>query len=195
MVRASRVLAAVPVSALLLIGAAPVAAVDLHKSRLSTIELGKCRQIRKHRDGGAWLCPGLAGWPVYLAEGDQRQMLAFGPNPRARTSATQSLGAFNTVLEGRRRPTIEWRVELDGKGRPVPYATIVRFRTSRDGETGEVLVVTKVDAKDSCRLAVIDARANADAMAVARAWAVSEARRRPCPDAPEVLGTPGQSPL
>ena len=174
---------------------APLQAVDLHKSRLTSIELKKCRQISNHKDGGAWICAGLRGYPVYFAEGDLRHMLAFGPQPQKRMSATQTLGAFNSVFQDKQRPTIEWRVEQAANGRIVPFATIVRFHTSREGQTGDVLVITKVDAKQSCQLAVIDARANADAMVTARTWANAEAKKRSCPERPEVLGMPGKGPM
>ncbi len=169
-------------------------AVDINQSRLSTVDLAKCRQIKRHRDGGAWICKGLPGYPVYFAEGDLRQMMGFGPAPQRRRSATQTLGAFNSIFERNRRATIEWRVEKDARGRAVPYATIVRYHTSRDGENSDVLVITKVDARDSCQLATIDARANADAMVMARTWATAEARKRACQDAPVVLGVPGKGP-
>lgn len=171
------------------------AAVDLQMSRLSAIELKACKQIARHKDGGAWRCPGLRGFPVYFAEGDLRHFLAFGPRPEKRKSATQTLGPFNSIFQAKRRPTIEWRVERRLNGRIVPFATIVRYYTSRDGDNGEVLVITKVDEQQSCQLALIDARANPDAMATARAWAIAEARKRSCPDAPEVLGAKGKGPL
>lgn len=167
-------------------------AVDLHKSRLTSIDLATCKQTSKHKDGGAWICPGLRGYPVYFAEGDLRQMMAFGPSPQKRKSATETLGPFNTIFSGKRRPTIEWRVESTSDGKVVPYATIVRYYTSRDGEKSEALVVTKVTAKESCRLAVIDTKANSDAMAQARLWAIAEARKRSCPNEPEVLGNEGK---
>lgn len=172
-----------------------VFAVDLNKSRLSTIELKECRRLSKHRDGGAWLCPGLRGYPIYFAEGDLRQMIGFGPAPQKRTSSKQTLSSFNTIFGGKRRATVEWRVENDTRGRIVPFATIVRFHTSHDTAKGEVLVVTKVDPKDSCRLAVIDASANPDAMAIARTWAIAEAKKQSCPAVPIVLGAPGKGPM
>ena len=170
-------------------------AVDLNKSRLTSIDVKSCRKVSRHKDGGAWMCPGLRGWPVYFAEGDLRHMLAFGPSPQKRRSATQSLAPFNTIFDGKGRATVEWRVEGDDRGRIIPFATIVRFHTSMDGAKGEVLVVTKVDARDSCQLASIDANANPDAMAIARAWAIAEAKNRPCPDAPITLGKVGKLPL
>lgn len=170
-------------------------AVDLQKSRLTSIDLKSCRQVRKHEHGGAWHCPGLPGYPVYVAEGDLRFMLGYGPSPERRRSATQTLAPFNTIFHGKRRPAIEWRVdEFEGK-RVVPFATIVRFRTSRDGHNGEVLVVTKVDERQSCMLALIDARANPNPMALAREWAIANARKQACPDAPAVLGARGKSPM
>lgn len=173
----------------------PAGAVDLNKSRLTTIDLKSCRQVLRHKDGGAWNCAGLRGWPVYVAEGDLRQMLGFGPAPHKRRSATQSLAAFNTIFDGKGRATVEWRVENDARGRGVPFATIVRYHTSRDGAKGEALVVTKVDAGNSCQLAVIDANANPDAMAIARAWAITEAKKRACPDTPITLGKVGKGPI
>ena len=170
-------------------------AVDLQKSRLTSIDLKSCRQIRRHEQGGAWQCAGLPGYPVYIAEGDLRFMLGFGPNPERRRSATQTLAPFNTVFYGKRRPAIEWRVdELDGR-RAVPFATIVRFRTTRDGQSGEVLVITKVDERESCMLAVVDARANQSPMALAREWAIANARKLACPETPVVLGASGKSPM
>ncbi len=171
-----------------LVANSPAFAVDLNKSRLTPIDLETCRRISRHPDGGAWLCRGLRGYPVYVAEGDLRYLLAFGPKPQRRRSATQTLGPFNSIFRGKRRAMVEWRVEHDARRRIVPFATIVRYYTSRDGEAGETIVVTKVDARDSCQLATIDARAIPDAMAIARAWANAEARRRSCPDEPLVLG-------
>ncbi|CAN0418100.1 unnamed protein product, partial [Phaeothamnion confervicola] len=152
------------------------------------VELSQCQRLSKHKDGGSWRCPGLRGYPVYFAEGDLRHYLAFGPVPEKRRSATQTLGPFNDIFRGSKRPTIEWRIERNAKGQDVPYATIVRYATASDGEKGEFLVITKVDAKDSCLIAIIDARANPDAMVMARTWANTEARKRPCPDRPEQLG-------
>lgn len=184
------------IGAALLSGTAgDAAAVDLQMSRLTAIDLPSYRQISRHRQGGAWRCPGLRGFPVYFAEGDLRHFLAFGPSPEKRRSATQTLAPFNSVFQGKRRSTVEWRVERLVNGRIAPFATIVRYYTSLDGADGEVLVVTKVDEKQSCQLALIDARANANAMAMARSWAIAEARKRSCPEAPEVLGVKGKGPM
>lgn len=181
--------------ALMLGGLTAAGAVNAPKALLTAIDLKACKQVAKHRDGGAWRCPGLPGYPVYVAEGDLRFMLAFGPTPEKRRSATQTLGAFNTLFDGRQRPTIEWRVQRGPTGRETPFATIVRYHTKRDGQSGDVLVITKVDAQTSCQLAKIDATANPDAMATARAWADEEARKASCPDQPLTLGKAGNSPM
>ena len=122
------------------------------KSLYTTIQLKTCKQVKRHRDGGAWLCEGLAGLPVYVAEGDLRQFLSVGANAPKRRAATQTLGAFNSIFEsGSDRATIEWRFDRRGE-RQIPYAIIVRFHTSQDGRKGDVLVVSKVgDCRDLSR--------------------------------------------
>jgi hypothetical protein len=178
------------------VSSSPAAAQDSpSKSRLTTIDLNNCTRAGSHRDGGAWRCKGLPGYPIYVAEGDLRQMMGFGANPERRRSATQSLGPFNTIFEGKIRPTVEWRVTTDAKGRAIPFATIVRYRTERDGTKGHVLLITKVDAQQSCHLAKLDATASETAMALAREWADANARLLPCPDEPQVVGGKGTSPM
>lgn len=172
---------------------APLAANPL-KSRLTAIDLRDCKVLSRHKDGNAYRCPGLPGWPVYVASGDDRQFISFGRSPEKRKAATQTLGAFNTIFETGKRPAIEWRIERKGN-REVPFATIVRFHTQRDGAKGDVLVITKVDARQACQIARIDAMANPDGMALARAWADKNARARGCDKEPEVIGTAGQSPM
>src|SRR5262245_32004213 len=51
------------------------------KSLYTTIDLKECKQVKRHRDGNAWECPGLPGFPVYIAEGDLRQFVSVGTNP------------------------------------------------------------------------------------------------------------------
>ncbi|HEX4892098.1 MAG TPA: hypothetical protein VFV47_02340, partial [Hyphomicrobiaceae bacterium] len=80
------------------------------KSLYTTIELAQCRRISKHQDGGAWLCRGLEAWPVYVAEGDLRTFVSSGASPAKGKAATQTLGAFNTIFNGKaKRATLEWR--------------------------------------------------------------------------------------
>ena len=177
-----------------LIGAAAVLANPV-KSLYTTVELKACKPIKRHSHGEAWLCEGLGGLPVYIAEGDLRQFLSVGANAQTRRAASQTLGAFNSIFEkGSDRATIEWRFDRRGD-RQIPYATIVRFHTARDGRKGDVLVVLKVGLADTCHVAYIDALANSDAIALARQVADVEAKAFDCRQEPHAEGVGGKSPM
>jgi hypothetical protein len=176
------------------LGQAPAAANPV-KSLYTTVDLKVCKQTRRHRDGGAWRCEGLAGFPVYFAEGDLRQFVSVGANAEKRRAATQTLGAFNSIFEkGSSRATIEWRFDRRGE-RKLPYATIVRFHTSRDGRSGDVLVVSKVSDTETCHVAYIDALANQDAITLARHIADKQAKSFDCRNEPRTEGATGKSPM
>ena len=176
------------------LGQAPAVANPV-KSLYTTIDLKACRKIKRHRDGGAWRCEGLAGLPVHVAEGDLRQFVSVGANAEKRRAATQTLGAFNTMFEkGSTRATIEWRFDRRGE-RKLPYAIIVRFHTSRDGQNGDVLVVSKVSDSETCHVAYIDALANPDAIALARQVADKQAKSFDCRQEPHTEGGTGRSPM
>jgi hypothetical protein len=165
------------------------------KSLYTTIDLTECRQTSKGPDGGAWLCRGLDGYPVYIAEGDLRTFVSVGRQPHRRRAAQQTLNAFNSLFRGKsQRATLEWRfVKRDGKVQP--FATIQRYFTRNDSGSGEVLVVTKVTPTEDCHVAHIDALANADAIVLARAIADNEARRFDCRGEPRRVGQGGRSPM
>jgi hypothetical protein len=176
------------------LGRAPAAANPV-KSLYTTVELKACKPVKRHRDGGAWLCDGLAGLPVYVAEGDLRQFLSVGANAQKRRAASQTLGAFNSIFEnGSNRATVEWRFDRRGE-RKIPYATIVRFHTSREGRKGDVLVVSKVSATETCHVAYIDALANQDAITLARFVADNQAKAFDCRNEPRAEGATGKSPM
>ncbi len=178
----------------LIIGAAAVSANPV-KSLYTTVELKACKPINQQPHGEAWLCEGLGGLPVYVAEGELRQFLSVGTNAQTRRAATQTLGAFNTMFEkGSDRATIEWRFDRRGD-RQIPYATIVRFHTARGGRKGDVLVVLKVGSAETCHVAYIDALANADAIALARYVADVEAKAFDCRKEPHAEGVGGKSPM
>jgi len=165
------------------------------RSLYTTIELKACKQVRRHRDGGAWLCEGLAGLPVYIAEGDLRHFVSVGADAQKRRAATQTLGAFNTIFEkGSGRATVEWRFNRRGE-RQIPYAIIVRFHTSGGGRAGDVLVVSKVSATETCHVAYIDALANQDAITLARFVADNQAKSFDCRNQPRPEGATGKSPM
>ena len=176
------------------LGQAPATANPV-KSLYTTVDLKACKRIKRHRDGGAWRCEGLAGFPVYFAEGDLRQFVSVGADAEKRRAATQTLGAFNSIFDkGSRRATIEWRFDRRGE-RKLPYAIIVRFHTSRDGRSGDVLVVSKVSDTETCHVAYIDALANQDAIALARHIADKEAKSFDCRKEPRTEGATGRSPM
>jgi hypothetical protein len=175
---------------------APVpAASNPVKSLYTTIDLKACTRIKRHRDGGSWRCEGLPGYPVYIAEGDLRQFVSAGADAEKRRAATQTLGAFNTIFErGSDRATIEWRFDRRGD-RQLPYAIIVRFHTNADDRKGDVLVVSKVSAGETCHMAYVDALANEDAIALARRIADDRARSFDCKAEPRPEGATGRSPM
>jgi hypothetical protein len=77
----------------------------------------------------------------------------------------------------------------------VPFAMIVRYFTQSDGRKGEVLVVSRITAKDACHIAHIDALANADAILIARKIADERARGADCSKDPTIEGATGTSPM
>jgi hypothetical protein len=173
----------------------PPAMANPLKSLYTTVELRSCKQLKRHQDGSAWLCDGLPGYPVYIAEGDLRQFLSVGPHAEDRRAAKQTLGPFNSIFaRGSERATIEWRF-VRRSGRQLPYATIVRFHTSREGRKGDVLVVSKVAEHETCHVAYVDALANADAIALARSIADERARSFDCRQEPHAAGEGGKSPM
>jgi hypothetical protein len=165
------------------------------KSLYTTIDLKACEQVKSDRDGGAWRCEGLPGYPVYVAEADLRQFLSVGPHAEKRRAATQTLGPSNSIFaRGGARSTIEWRIVRRAE-RPIPFATIVRFHTSSRGRKGDVLVVSKVGEGETCHVAYVDALANPDAIALARRIADERARAFDCRQEPRAEGERGRSPM
>lgn len=147
---------------------------------------------------GSWpearLCEGLPGYPIYVVEGPQT-FLSVGENAAQRRAAQQTLQSRNSVLDrAKRRATIEWRFIVKDE-KPVPYATIIRYFTRDKQQAGEVLVVMRVSAADTCHVAYIDALANPNAMVMARRIADKVARSQPCPTSPAVQGARGRSPM
>ena len=177
------------------------------KCRFTTVELKSCEAVKADSAAAAWTCKGLNGYPVYVAEGDLRQFISFGANGKSRRAATQTLKSFSSIFTPQlKRATIEWRFRRSD-GRDVPYATIVRFYSS-SGATkakgaapppasqGEVLVVTKVTPADACQIARIDARANPEAIILARSAADELSAGFDCKtDQPRVVGATGRSPM
>lgn len=157
-------------------------------SAYTKIQLQNCTQVETASDegtfAGAWECPGYQGQPVYVAEGDLRMFISFGPNAGNEPAARQTLPNFNTVNE-----TLEWRLRGG-----VPFATILRWFPSLDegARTGSILIVTQLmPGGGTCQIARVDAQANANANVLARQAADTMAGGYDCSQPPQILGNPG----
>jgi hypothetical protein len=156
-------------AALIVLGlSATATAADEITSVYSDLDLKTCKALQLYTgdegEGGEWECKGIEGYDVMFWEGDLRGNIAFGPLARSQCTSAQSFGAFNSP-----GAKIEWRME-NGK----PIATILRWFT--DNGSGEAnakqnwLVVTKLNGKDACRMALIDTKyPNANTLAQAKA--------------------------
>ncbi|MEM9634166.1 MAG: hypothetical protein AAGA50_22750 [Pseudomonadota bacterium] len=157
-------------------------------STYTKIRLQDCTRIEAASEegtfGGSWECAGFQGQMVYVAEGDLRMFVSFGPSAAQEPAATQTLPNFNTINE-----TLEWRLRNG-----VAFATILRWFPSLDdsGKTGSVLIVTQLDPGGAtCQIARIDAQANKNANVLARNFADRFAGKFECSQGPLIEGTPG----
>ncbi len=177
------------------IGEWPALAIQQVKSLYTAIDLRECKILEAPRGGGAWLCEGLPDYPVYVAEIDHRTYLSIGNKGAGMRAAHQTLASANSLFEGSStRPAVEWRFVIRN-GKPVPYATIVRYATSLGDTRGEVLIVTRVTATEACQVAHIDALAAEEAIVLARRIADEKARAFSCAGEPAVVGQSGKSPM
>jgi hypothetical protein len=102
-------------------------------------------------DGASWRCRGPAGYSALFSDGGNIVDVAYGPRDQERSldGGLQWRGAEDPV--GR---AIEWR--LSG-GRP--FAAILRINVlDKDEDPKQFLLVARVGAEGSCRIAMIDAR-------------------------------------
>jgi hypothetical protein len=158
------------------------------------LDLKKCRHTagKDVEDYGTWSCAGYGGIAVYVAAGDQRSYVSYGPNAAKQAAAKQTLASFNG--EGK---TIEWRGERGADGNLKPYATIMRWSTTVSGDAdepvkGQVLVVTRLGPGGVCHVGYVDARVNPAANTLAQKIADENARKFQCgADKPIVLGIKG----
>ena len=162
-----------------------VASANPPKNRLTSIDLADCKVMASAPAKTVWKCQGLPGYAVFILKSNGRYAVSYG-QPDGRSS-TQAPGQRNTIFDGRQRPTIEWRIVRKGEGKIDPFATIVRFHQLIGGKQRELLVITKIGPAISCVAAIVDASARSDAMAVARHWADTNVRDRPCPSAPQII--------
>jgi len=123
-------------------------------------------------------CHGLGGYGVALASEEGRVSLFFGHlGPWYLEGAWESFDAENAASA-----IVEWRL-VDGE----PFAAIQRWRVFHAGhdpeQTGEVLVISKVGQPgigEACVTAYVDAKANEDALDIARDIADNQAARFQC---------------
>lgn len=165
------------------------------EGRETAIDLKACKVVKRHQDGNTWSCGGLPGYAVYYAEGDLRAFVSVGPNAGKRKAADQTLAPFNSIFPGKtQRATIEWRVTGD-VGKPTPHATILRYYTRNDEGRGEVFVVMKVTAKETCQAAIIEAFNDPKAIDFAREMADGAAQSFDCKNDPVEHRRGGKSPF
>ena len=197
------VLAAIFIACELVTG--PLLAGDISPKTVTThLKLDDCEQSGNVEDGGIWICAGYDGMRVYLAEGDLRTFVSFGPRAEDEPAAQQTLPVFNSLFEPEgQEADILWRVE-DAGGKQTPFAAITHHHTesdSVDGVTrkGEVLVITRLGPGGNsgvCQVGYIDILANADALALAERIADAEAKSFDCTASePKVYGSTGKSPM
>lgn len=156
--------------------AAPAAA-QRYDSAYTKLDLDDCTLYDMSDLGGSWFCTGYKGAQYYVAEGDLRMFVSYGPDAENEMAAHQTLPRFNTVND-----TLEWRL-VERKSGWVPFATVLRFFTEiGDGSEpdGQVLVVTKIETGNTCHIAYVDALRIPDANVVARQYADGMAQDFDC---------------
>ena len=153
-----------------LAAAAPIVAQPT--SRYTSLDLRRCRTLEAIPEGESVrrLCPGLAGIPLYVNEGDGRAEIDAGRDD----GQWESLGPFNRIGD-----RIEWRLSA---GRPFAIIYRLRFSATENGPAGSALVVEAIGGRTrpGCRLGLVDG-ALPDANARARALADRSLGGAPCP--------------
>ncbi|MEX0838622.1 MAG: hypothetical protein WD034_03745 [Parvibaculum sp.] len=160
-------------------------------SAYSSVDTDQCRVTATDEESGsAWLaCPDFRGHKVEVLEGDLRFYLQIDDPKREKMLSGQTLPPFNRLGK-----MLEWRLDAEGRA----FAVIVRYLTQHDGgdgtfTDGQVLVVSKI-GDEACHVAYVDARANADANALARAAADRHAASFDCANDTAIrVGKPGKS--
>jgi len=172
-------------AAFFVLPALPAAAAQFD-SAYTELNLDECTVLSADDFGAQYACPGYKGIPMFVAEGDLRYMASYGFGAPKSKAAGQTLPPFNVLA-----PTIEWRVS-NAEGGWKPFATIVRYLLDDDETEAQkkrqVLVVTRFDTDGACQIAWIDAKANADANALARQAADEKAKDFDCSKDPEIIG-------
>lgn len=152
-----------------------------------------CEWSEQVEESGQAVCAGLEGYPIYIVHGERSLFVGFGDVP-AYVSSPGGINLFRGIGD-----VVEWRL-LGEK----PYATILRWLLGALDENGEyvihheLLVISTIGDPDgvrqSCQVAYIDARANAEPNELARQVAHLAARNFRCGvDVPIYIGLGGVS--
>lgn len=170
-------------------------AILANDSVYTDLDLDNCQTLAEDPMGVSLKCKGYRGEPVYFKEGDLRQSVFYGRvDQELIDGGFESFAAFNHV-----NTKVEWRLGDDGK----PFAAILRWFIDNPGpdggstreSRGEILVVSRVGTADyggSCMVALVDAKANPDANALARQMADDTASDFACGmQEPEWVGKRG----
>lgn len=170
-------------------------AILANDSVYTDLDLDNCQTLAEDPMGVSLKCKGYRGEPVYFKEGDLRQSVFYGRvDQELIDGGFESFAAFNHV-----NTKVEWRLGGDGK----PFAAILRWFIDNPGpdggstreSRGEILVVSRVGTADyggSCMVALVDAKANPDANALARQMADDTASDFACGmQEPEWVGKRG----
>jgi len=163
-------LASLLLGGLAALSAVPAAGQGL-RSAYTMLDLRRCRTLEIIPEGESVRrrCPGLAGIPLFVNEGDGRSEIDAGIDD----GRWESLPGFNTI--GAR---IEWR--LSG-GRPFAIIYRLRLAATENAPAGSALIVEAIGRRGApgCRIGMVEG-ALPDANARARALA-DRARAAPCP--------------
>jgi len=134
-------------------------------SAYTKLDLNDCRIEEQFEAGSVSQCPGYAGIPVFVDEGDLRFDVSAGSRGRENVCRGSLNCSFN--FPGK---TVEWRL-ANGKPFAIIYRLEVSADVSQDRKKSSRLLVETV-GQDGCRIANIDG-AGPEANAVARAAADS----------------------
>ncbi|WP_088348433.1 MULTISPECIES: hypothetical protein [Rhodomicrobium] len=174
-----------------LILAAPTDAVAEGASSIYIkFDIARCAIIDEDRETASVVrhCRDFGDYEFYVAEGDLRSFVGYGPNGLKQKAFSQTLAPLNHIHD-----TLELRIRPGAEG---PHAAILRYFTGGldGGPAGQVLVVTKISGSEACHMAYIDALATPNPNGLAQKIADEGAADFRCEaDAPQIVGARGKS--
>jgi hypothetical protein len=155
------------VTVLATIAALPVPTVAQDwQSAYTDLDPNRCEIVERYDLAVDFACTGLAGFPVLLRHGEHRVFVSYGPDAANEIAWQQSLPSRNETGE-----TLEWIFSGPPEEASQPVATVLRYFIDHSeirGPDEQVLVVTKLEPGNTCHVAYIDGRRNAQANEMAR---------------------------